>query len=104
MGLRKRYIVSYRIFCLQGKYNYGVRSALENFADHTHFNYNLAKYMIWSLTASKSGHQKCCQFISTHLKSADEVKDLLHQHFTVRPCALKKFFCFFFAIKGPKMV
>ena len=29
-------------------------------------------YMLWSLTTSKSGHQKGCQFMSTHLKSADE--------------------------------
>ena len=37
-------------------------------------------YMLWSLTTSKSGHQKGCQFVSTHLKSADEVK-ICNTHF-----------------------
>ena len=45
----------------------GARSALENFVAHTHFN--CCSYMLWSLTTSKSGHQKGCQFVSTYLKS-----------------------------------
>ena len=66
------------------------------------FSNNFCSYMLWSLTTSKSGHQKGCPCVSTHLKSADEVKIcnplLLHQHFTARPCAFKNgqqkvFFC-----------
>ena len=72
---------------------------LENFADYTisiEFSNNFCSYMLWSLTTSKSGHQKGCQFVSTHLKSANEVKIcntlyplLLHQHFTEKVFLLK---------------
>ena len=41
---------------------------------------NFCSYMLWSLTTSKSGHQKGCQFVSTHLKSSDEVK-ICNNHF-----------------------
>ena len=70
------------------------------------FSNNFCSYMLWSLTTNKSGHQKGCQFVSTYLKSADEVKicnthfyfisTLLLDHVLLKMGNRKFFFCFFF--------
>ena len=76
------------------------------------FSNNFYSYMLWSLTTSKSGHQMGCQFVSTYLKSADEVKicnihfyfinTLLLDHVHLKMDNRK--FVVFFATEGPKMV
>ena len=64
------------------------------------FSNNFCSYMLWSLTTSKSGHQKGCQFVSTYLKSVKIcnthfyfISTLLLDHVLLK-MDNRKFFCY----------